>query len=237
MWQILLQQTIQQRGLLDRQIEAWQNGYRQTGGTVPCRRGCSTCCTLAVNCSFPEALAIAANLAAPLREAVANHALMLLETASASSDLKEYLQRKRKLEPCPFLDRSGACSIHPSRPLACRALISTKESRWCGTDFSALSTDEKQSFMAGLDRRVVDFPLHYAAFPRAMGEEKEQFLLSLIAEQFGFAISGALPYLVWLEQKHALSTLMGDGYLSTRSWLEQQHLLHPSILDLRGFNT
>jgi Fe-S-cluster containining protein len=232
MWQNILQQTSRQQEQFDRQVEAWLTGYRLTGGNVPCGRGCSACCTLAVNCSFPEALAIARNLAERQREEVGRHARLLLETAAACGDLRSYLQRKRRLGPCPFLDDQGACSIHPQRPISCRALISTKESRWCAVDFSTLSPGEKQSFMASLDRRVADFPLHYAAFPRARGEEGEQFLLQLMAEQFGFAFSGALPYLVWLEQEHALSALMAGGHPSIGSVLAQKQLLHPFLTHL-----
>lgn len=232
MWQNILQQTSQYQLLLDRQIEAWQTGYRLTGGVVPCRRGCSACCTLAVHCTFPEALAIARDLAGSIAEEVSRHAHRLLETASACSDLKQYLQRKRQLGPCPFLDNEGACSIHPLRPLACRALIATRESRWCATDFSTLSSEEKQSFMSGLDQQVVDFPLHYAAFPRHEGQKQEQLLLRQMAEQFGVAVSGALPYLVWLEQKHSLSLLIAEGYPSIRAWLEKNGLLHPFIIDV-----
>jgi Fe-S-cluster containining protein len=218
--------------LLDRQVEAWRNGYALTGGSDQCHRGCSACCTLAVNCTFPEALAIAHELGDAGWSDVERHADQLLQTARASGSLKEYLQRKRLLGPCPFLDPDGACRIYAVRPLSCRALISTRESRWCGTDFSALSAAEKQAFLAGLDRRVADVPLHYAAFPRARGAEGEQRLLGVMAEQFGFAISGALPHLLRLERQHAMGGLAAWGPAAARDLLQRHDLLHPFLVEL-----
>lgn len=232
MWQPLLELATGRQAQMDRQVDAWCSGYRLSGGTVHCAAGCSGCCTLSVNCTFPETLAITKALRAEQRKEVAICANDLLAAATCSANLKAYLRSKRTYGACPLLNCNGFCSIYPSRPLACRSLISTRESRWCTADFGTLTSAEKQAFMADLDRRVVDFPLHYAAFPREVGQEGEQAILGQMCAEFGFAVAGELPYLIWLEAEHNLSLSICNGHDATKTYLEERNLLHPFLVRL-----
>jgi hypothetical protein len=232
-WHELMAAAGQAHQRLDRQTEAWLTGYRLLGGTIPCGRGCSACCSLNVSCTFPEALAIAAALTAPQRGAVLDRARLLLDRLQGVTELKEFLLLHRTVVgACPLLAADGSCGIYPHRPLACRALISTRESSWCGVDFSTLSSPEKQAFMEGLDRRVVDFPLHYAALPRQMAQQHEDHLSGLMATRIGWTVSGSLPHLVLLELEHGLSHLLATGRPADLAPLREQGLLHPLLVDL-----
>jgi Fe-S-cluster containining protein len=68
-------------------------------------------------------------------------------------NLKSYLKEHRqKLGPCPFLSQQDSCTIYPLRPLACRAMLSTRPAAWCTVDFSELDSWDKQAYESSLDR-------------------------------------------------------------------------------------
>lgn len=153
--------------------------------------------------------------------------------SSSEPDFKSFLQSHRKaIGPCPFLDTSGACSVYQVRPFSCRALLSTMESCWCGTDFSSLCAAEKERYLASIDRSVVAFPVHYLAATLDLGRGYESEAATRMSAQYGFSICGNLPYLVYLEQAHSLSVIIRQGYQITLSFLEQSGLLHPFLLKL-----
>ena len=193
--------------------------------------GCSTCCTLAVNCTLPEAMVVAAALTDSQVERLAAHVARLPAVAASSSDLKEYLRRQRQeLGACPFLEDDGRCGVYPARPLSCRALLSTREPHWCGIDFATLSSAEKQEFMAGLDRSIVAFPLHYVAATREQGQLRESDLAGAMTGRFGFYLYGNLPALVYLERQHRLGEAVAAGRETTMSLLTAAGLDHPFLV-------
>lgn len=206
-------EELQQRQLfLDQFCSAWSSEYRQRGGTVYCGKGCSGCCTLVVNCTLFEALPIAAACSASQQQQLQELAPRLKSTADSCGSLKEWLSAYRsQLGPCPFLAPDGSCSVYHVRPLSCRSLLATCSPDWCTTDFSSLSSEEKQSFMAGLDRSAVAFPTHYAATTQETGRELEEATLRQMESIYGFSLVGCLPWLVWLEQEHRISKLLAAG--------------------------
>ncbi|HEY6009406.1 MAG TPA: YkgJ family cysteine cluster protein, partial [Geobacteraceae bacterium] len=196
MWQELTAEIRAGQTFLEMGVRSWMTEYAARGGKIFCGRGCSDCCTLAVNVPFSETLAIAALLTDLQAARLAAHVERLIRLPTAAADMKNYLRRHRQeLGPCPFLDADGACSVYAVRPCACRALLATRESRWCAMDFATLTSAEKEAFVAGLDRNVVDFPMHYAAYPREFGQEMEATAARRMTETFGFSLYGSLPLL------------------------------------------
>jgi Fe-S-cluster containining protein len=91
---------------------------------LACQPGCWWCCTLRVELSAPEALRIGdfiRQLPQPEQEAL--HA-RLREASEQTRGLShdEHAQLRRA---CPLLGDDRRCSVHPARPLACRACNST----------------------------------------------------------------------------------------------------------------
>jgi Fe-S-cluster containining protein len=82
---------------------------------APCKKGCSSCCHIAVPLSRTMAERISQASGRPIKK-------------DAGTPAVEFLQRGRKDEyslqhygkPCPFLGHDGACTIYDDRPLTCR---------------------------------------------------------------------------------------------------------------------
>jgi Fe-S-cluster containining protein len=232
-WHELQQQMSAQHQFLELMIAQNRGEYLAGGGTLYCRSGCSGCCTLHVHCLYTEAMRIATTIDAQQKKQVAVHATALQQLAQDAPDLKNFLRHSRdRLGGCPFLDHQGRCSIYPVRPMACRALLSTKEPHYCAVDFSTLSSEEKQAFMASLDRNAVNFPTHYLAAPQHMAAEAEQLQHQAMLKRFDIAVSGNLPYLVFLEQEYHFSTVIAQGSTEAQSFLQHHQLEIPFLLQI-----
>lgn len=108
-------------GFVSREIAA----VRPPGGPLPaCRAGCAHCCTVNVGTLAAEG-AVAAGW---LRErlAPAEAAALALRLAAFHGEVRWLEDRERMAvgATCPLLDDQSRCSIHPVRPLACRAVSS-----------------------------------------------------------------------------------------------------------------
>jgi Fe-S-cluster containining protein len=217
----------------DRFLADWQHTYSASGGTIHCRSGCAGCCSLAVNCTFPEALRLAPALSALQHERLRNHIVTIRPLAQRATTMAEWLRLHRRLNGgCPFLSDDGTCGVYAVRPVSCRALLATKEPGWCTMDFSSLTSTEKQQFMASLDQSVVAFPLHYVAAARAYGEELEQNLLRDMARRFGFALYGNLPVLVWLVREHGLDAVLSAGRSAAATVVAEARLDSPFLVTI-----
>ena len=231
MWQPILEQVRLQQDSLDRHISGWLQAYASTGSRIFCAKGCRSCCSLMVNCTFPEALASARSLPEALLPPLRAHLQRLVDLLPELTDLRTFLRlHRQRLGFCPFLDEQGCCGIYGMRPLSCRTLLATKESRWCGADFAAISSEEKQQFVASLDQSIVSFPMHYVAATQEQGQELELNLSHQMATACGFSIYGNLPVLVWLERELGLSQAIGRGYEATAEVLKQSGLNHPFLV-------
>lgn len=227
----VLEELHKRQVLLDQFCCAWSSEYRQRGGTVYCSKGCSGCCTLVVNCTLLEALPIAAVCLPQQEERLQELAPRLKTTADSCGSLKEWLAAYRsQLGPCPFLSSDGCCSVYEVRPLSCRSLLATCSPNWCTTDFGNLNSEEKQTFMECLDRSAVAFPTHYAATTQEIGRELEEATLRQMESAYGFSLVGCLPWLVWLEQEHRISTLLAAGEEAVSRYLTQHDLNNRFLL-------
>jgi Putative zinc- or iron-chelating domain len=98
---------------------------RPAGEPPPaCAKGCATCCTVNVGTLPLEGAAAASFLRRWIGpEAVGGRAVKLLRFHQGVRWLDDGERIRARLR-CPLLDAGGGCSIHPARPLACRALSS-----------------------------------------------------------------------------------------------------------------
>jgi hypothetical protein len=224
----------QRQAELDERIAHWRQGPG-AGVRLWCGPGCGNCCALAVNATYPEALAIAATLAHHQQEHVAATAARIIAHARQSREARNFLAGYRQaVGPCPFLDDTGNCTIYSARPLACRALLATRPPDWCGVNLAGLPAFERDPFLASLDRSVVSYPTHYAAVPQELAAAFERGLLCAMLRSHGFALSGILPLLVWLSIEPGFATALADGSVALCSYLAARHLDRPFLVQLEA---
>lgn len=233
MWEELIEEAGRQQHCLDLLSAGWQGEYASRGGRIFCGKGCRGCCSLVVNATCADAVAIAGTLSDLQADAVREHVDRVRLLAGRSAGLKEFLRRHRQeMGFCPLLDPKGACSVYFRRPLSCRALLSTLESTWCSTDFGSLGPGEKESFLASLDRTAVAFPTHYAAFPRDTGAELENAANRRMSRTFGFYLSGNLPVLIHLFRDHSLQAACSAGREAVIDLLAATGLDNPLLVEV-----
>lgn len=234
-WSTLLDELTTLRECMDMMAAAWSADYRCHGGTIFCGKGCRECCSLTVNCTLPEAVLLAQNLNDRQAQVVAEYAVRLGELVTPTMELKDYLRLQRSdMGWCPLLEDDGSCGTYAYRPLACRALLSTKESFYCGVDFATLTGEQKQAYVESLDRSVTDFPLHYVASTRETGAELEARSLTLMRERFGFSVYGAMPVLLHLVLVHGLARAVPAGREAGEVVVRDAGLGHPFMVEFAG---
>ncbi len=217
----------------DQTIATLSHEYQQQGGRLYCRKGCGNCCTLAVNCSYPEAILLAAALTDQQRDQVRGRLPLLEQLCQTATDLKTFLQSYREQAGgCPLLDAEARCSCYAVRPLSCRALLSTRPEAWCGVDFSTLHPLEKKAFLSSLDTDRVAFPSHYLARPLELAAERENALDEEFAHTHGVRISGNLIWMLGLELKEQLSTRLEQQEKRVIAWLLEQQQRYPYLLQV-----
>lgn len=199
-------------------------------GRIFCAAGCSACCTLAVETTLPEAVAIGRALAPVTRGALADYVAVLRDLAARAEDWKSFLRRKRSAGPCPLLDGEGRCTVYPLRPLACRALLATRNSAWCAVDFAELPALDRDLYRQSLDPKQVAWPTHYLAASQDLARDLEEELQAATARRLGFAPAGQLAVLAWLAAEHDLATVAGQGRdalddLLTRTGCDRKYLV------------
>lgn len=227
------QQLVSAHQQLDDVIADIRQSCRAQGRELYCRPGCGNCCTLAVNCSYPEAVQLAGSLSAEQRDRVSERLPVLEQICTAAGHLKEFLQSYRRLVGgCPLLDTQQNCSNYDVRPLACRALLSTRPAAWCGVDFATLHPLEQQAFLSSLDADLVAFPSHYLARPLALAAHLEKSLDAAFAARYRVKISGNLIWLLGLELNSQLSERLAQQERGIIEWLVAQQERYPYLLQV-----
>lgn len=230
-WDLLVRTVEGERDALDLLIGAWLQRRQTTGKRIYCAAGCSNCCTLFVQSTLAEALLVAERINADQFKRLEDYVLRQKEAVAGETELLTILHKDRfTIGPCPFLDQSGSCSIYAERPLACRALLSTKDPAWCAVDFSTLNPLEKRLYLESLERPVVAYPVHYVAETQEAAEEAEERILTVMQSCFGVAVSGNFPLLVYLAHTLDLPTQIRTGTLNWQSQLNHHLLSHPLLL-------
>lgn len=218
----LAELTRQRQAELDGQIDDWRTGVSD-GLRLWCGPGCGNCCTLTVNCTLAEALAVARTLDGRLRSRLDATVAGIVAHARNCADARDFLAGYRQaVGPCPFLDSQANCSIYQQRPLACRALLSTRPADWCGVNLATLPDFERDAFLASLDRQFVAFPTHYAAAPRELAADFERGLIIAMFRFIGFGVTGNLPLLVWLAGQAGFDDALAGGAATFQSFLAER---------------
>lgn len=232
-WEGLKQAVKNEAIALDVVIAEWLKTRATTGKRIFCAAGCSNCCTLFVQATLIEALLVAAELDATQLYKLQEYVLRQQESLTGVSDLLTILRKQRQeIGPCPFLDNAGSCSIYAQRPLACRALLSTKPSEWCSVDFSTLDPLEKRLYLESLERPVVAFPVHYVATTQNSAQSVEARLLMQMEAQIGVAISGNFPLLVYLAYTTHLDAQTEEGTANWLQLLQSNPFFHPLLIQI-----
>ena len=218
---------------LDQDILELRQTHQQQGGTIYCRQGCGNCCTLAVNCSYPEAALLATTLTDRQRHQILVKLPLLKQLCQAATGLKSFLQSYRdQFGGCPLLDAKANCSSYDSRPLSCRALLSTRPEAWCGIDFSTLHPLEKQAFLSSLDAAVVAYPSHYLAGPLERAAALERSLADEYAAQYQVHISGNMIWLLGLELNSQVGERLARKNDEILDWLLEQQKQYPYLMQV-----
>lgn len=234
-WTELLAELKLRRQQFDRQTVRFCAQVERENVRIYCQKGCSNCCSLAVNCSFPEVISLEKSLTDEQRQALREKIPSLRQISRQAQDLKQFLRLfRQQLEGCPFISNNdGSCAVYAQRPLSCRALHSTRNSSWCAVDFAELHPLEKEAFLSSLDPEVVAFPTHYLGQSQELGSELEVLTLADMREAFGISLSGNMLYLLWLEMEHKLSELISEAPFEIQAYLEQRQLDLPFLLQLQ----
>lgn len=227
----LAQLAGQRQADLDGALAAWR-AEAGAGVRLWCGPGCGSCCSLTVNATLPEALAIADTLDETLRARLVATVARVITHAAQCPDARTFLAGYRAAAgPCPFLDTANNCMIYTRRPLACRALLATRPPDWCGVNLAELPGFERDAFLASLDRGIVAFPTHYAAAPQQLAAEYERGLVFAMIRFAGFAVTGSLPLLTWLVRQPGCAEALGSGE-SFHAFAAGHHLDRPFLLQL-----
>jgi Fe-S-cluster containining protein len=216
---------------LDLAIAAW---LPQSETRIHCGRGCANCCTLNVAMTLAEALPLAASLDTAQWQAIAARVAALQALLPGCADQKEFLRAQRTLGPCPLLAADGACAVYSRRPLACRALHSTRDCAWCGVDFTTLHPLEREAFLSSLDPAVVAFPTHYARVPRELAAAAEDRLITAMHTAWGFALTGHLAVLLHLATDADLVASLPAARQTVAAQLAARSLAHPFLVTLHS---
>jgi Fe-S-cluster containining protein len=125
-----------------------ENAVENAGGKISCQKGCGACCRQAIPLAEIEAYQIAAlveTLPEPRRTEIKNRfetawhhfsEINWFERLDNCANLSNEEREKVVLEyfhegvPCPFLE-DESCSIHQTRPLACREYLVTSPAINC----------------------------------------------------------------------------------------------------------
>lgn len=232
-WEELQQGVKDEQQALDRIIAAWQQEYAAAGKRIFCAPGCSSCCTLFVQATLAEALIVAEKLDAGQLTTLGTYVLRQRQCLASEDDFLTVLRKQRTMiGPCPFLYPSGCCSIYAQRPLACRALLSTKFPEWCSVDFQSLDPLEKRLYLQSLDRSVVAFPVHYVATTQNAAKDAEARILEQMRALPGnAAMSGNFPLLVYLASTGNIAAQMKEGNSDWQGQIQESPFFHPLLLD------
>lgn len=233
LWDGIKQRAKNEAAALDELIADWLRSRAASGKCTFCAAGCANCCTLFVQTTLVEALIVAERLDAVQSERLEEYVKRQREIFAGESDFLAILRKQRTaLGPCPFLGATDSCTIYEQRPLACRALLSTKDPAWCGADFSTLDPLEKRLYLESLESEVVAYPVHYVASTQSAAQNAEARLLDQMRTMPGGAISGNFPLLVYLASTTHLAAPIGDEDPDWPQQFRTSAFFHPLLLQI-----
>lgn len=112
---------------------------------IPCKKGCSYCCHVAVSISRTEAKAIQDYTG---RTMVELKRPTLMQDPDGSSLRSHVNAKKYWTKPCPLLSKEGECTVYPARPLPCRTFhVIEDTSEPCRQMFNSSYDGEGKTYM------------------------------------------------------------------------------------------
>jgi len=172
---------------IDDALERAQGALTTRGIALTCRPGCSACCSLPVNATYPEAVLAAAYIREHFSPVEMRE---LLEKAESWMDwsgreLSEYAQGADLASfcsiygpGCPLLS-DGRCSIYPVRPMGCRVHCSTSDPSLCGPEQRRNPLYNPSGMVAEVVSEVKPFCIRYRQYLEEMGIDFEESLRPL----------------------------------------------------------
>ena len=140
------------RTLCTKIIDVVLKSIRSDGGHIPCRQGCSPCCSSLIPLSVPEAFRLEEEISAAPEyqsESMRNACFLAARRILSQKPPEPFLGQPTKAShaswselnlvsswyaslklPCPFLCK-GLCTIYEQRPLACREHFVEGSARAC----------------------------------------------------------------------------------------------------------
>ncbi|WP_027624081.1 YkgJ family cysteine cluster protein [Clostridium lundense] len=125
--------------LLKKIYDLYDTGNKEFEQYASCKKGCSHCCCLYVDCTAIEAELIREyvenNFTEEEKTTIKNKIDDLLTSLPTSSEVDENLKHalnylKEKI-PCPFLSENGSCTIYPVRTFNCRKFLTITPAEEC----------------------------------------------------------------------------------------------------------
>lgn len=133
---------------------------------IACRAGCPHCCMLNVSILLPEGMIIAEWLRERLQPTALGALVGRLAAHCRRVRWMEDEERITKQVVCPLLDAEGNCTVHPVRPLVCRAVASLDRAD-CREAFNPAITDDERLVSVDLLRQKL-FDEAFMALGRAV---------------------------------------------------------------------
>jgi Fe-S-cluster containining protein len=130
-----------------RALDEQTRRVRMLGVNPACAAGCSHCCHVHVEATEPEVLAVASYLARTLAPPELAALRARLERQVAVVEPLSDEERWTARIPCALLDGEGRCSVHPARPLRCRAFHAL-DAGVCREAFVGQATDGPETIPA-----------------------------------------------------------------------------------------
>jgi Fe-S-cluster containining protein len=138
------------------------------GRPMACAAGCPHCCVLNAAILLPEGMIVSDWLRQRLLPVELDEVRERLAVHRVRVRWMDDEERIAKRVACPLLDSTGSCTIHPVRPLVCRAAASL-DSEDCRHAFRPAVTDEPRQVPADLLRQAA-YDEAFRVLARTMGD-------------------------------------------------------------------
>lgn len=200
--------------------------------------GCFTCCDMAIDVTWHEALHAAAQATPEQLAAHRGRAERVVALAHRCQGERQFVVAYRQeAGMCPFLQPGGLCGVYAARPGACRNTYSSRESRYCASDMEVnLTPDERAEYLQTnqASAELRGFSHYLGVFDRA-NDQYHQDLARLGERDHRGLISGDWSVLLTLVGDPALRGELAVTRQPERvaRLLEDHRLFHPHVLRYR----
>lgn len=136
---------------------------------LSCKKGCSSCCCIAVTCTNPEAKLA---LDTAKEKGLVIDKTRLKQQFIMGQDDTSFVNMDPDVKPCVFLQDNGECGIYEVRPMSCRNYFVVSDPFLCNTD---LNPDGEAEVFVGYDSGLI-LSVYRSAIIVKYGEKNVQFM-------------------------------------------------------------